>query len=220
MSTLWKDVIAFCEKAIENTSLDQDELREKISNAIQDVRDSNTLQVLFAHRWDEQLDEFTREPDLDELEELKAELGKVAPLKRKNIGIKFCPECNNMLYPAQHMTPDGGRLQYECKVKDCGYSEFATDTCIYINRMTQDIDTLSLVNSDMASDPTLQHTRGEFDPCPECNSDDAVRFQTLANRDESGMRLYFVCCNKDCGHKWVNPDFGVARDDDDAEEVG
>eukprot|EP00041_Stephanoeca_diplocostata_P009593 m.149132 g.149132 ORF g.149132 m.149132 type:complete len:190 (-) comp17805_c0_seq1:779-1348(-) len=140
MSTLWKDVIAFCEKAIENTSLDQDELREKISNAIQDVRDSNTLQVLFAHRWDEQLDEFTREPDLDELEELKAELGKVAPLKRKNIGIKFCPECNNMLYPAQHMTPDGGRLQYECKVKDCGYSEFATDTCIYINRMTQDIE--------------------------------------------------------------------------------
>lgn len=36
--------------------------------------------------------EFTREPDLDELKALKAELDKVAPLKRKNIGIKFCPE--------------------------------------------------------------------------------------------------------------------------------
>lgn len=51
---------------------------------------------------------------------------------------------NNMLYPAQHMTAEGGRLKFECKVFECKYFEFANDTCIYINRMTQDIEYVTL----------------------------------------------------------------------------
>jgi DNA-directed RNA polymerase II subunit RPB9 len=94
-------------------------------------------------------------------------------------------------------------------VDGCAYIEKSTSACIYINRMAQDVDTLLLVNSDMASDPTLQHTSGRMEACPECDHDDAVFFQTLANRDVSGMRLYFVCSNRSCGHAWVSKAYGM-----------
>lgn len=95
------------------------------------------------------------------------------------------------------------------QVDGCAYIEKSTSACIYINRMAQDVDTLLLVNSDMASDPTLQHTSGRMEACPECDHDDAVFFQTLANRDVSGMRLYFVCSNRSCGHAWVSKAYGM-----------
>jgi len=63
----------------------------------------------------------------------------------------------------------------------------SADPCIYINRMVQDIDTLALISPDMASDPTLFRSRGKFEQCPRCGSDDSVFFQTLANREKVGL---------------------------------
>jgi len=201
MATLWVNVLDFFSAALDDAaqSYDRDELNALVSAAIGDVPDKHAQAVLHEHNWDDENGEFLEDPDI---RALKNDLDLVAPKKRKHIGIKFCPECNNMLYP--HENKDEKRLMYRCQVYGCGYVEAATSNCIYINRMAQDVDTLLLLNSDMASDPTLQHTSGRMEACPECDHDDAVFFQTLANRDVSGMRLYFVCTNPACGHAWVS----------------
>lgn len=213
MTTLWVNVLDFCSAALqdETQSYDRDELNTKITVAISDVTDKYVQKVLHDNDWDDENGVFLEDPDL---EKLHRELDLVVPKKRKHIGLKFCPECNNMLYPHENLVEK--RLMYRCKVEGCGYMEPAASSCIYINRMAQDVDTLLLVNSDMASDPSLQHTSGRMEACPECDNDDAVFFQTLANRDQSGMRLYFVCCNPNCGHSWVSKAYG-AKDDVDEE---
>eukprot|EP00037_Helgoeca_nana_P008327 m.74145 g.74145 ORF g.74145 m.74145 type:complete len:217 (-) comp18869_c1_seq1:284-934(-) len=206
MATLWVQVLDFCGVALEDEaqSYDRDELNALIAAAIGDAPDKHAQAVLHDHNWDDENGEFLEDPNLKSFQH---DLDLVAPKKRKHIGIKFCPECNNMLYP--HENKDERVLMYRCQVDGCAYIEKSTSACIYINRMAQDVDTLLLVNSDMASDPTLQHTSGRMEACPECDHDDAVFFQTLANRDVSGMRLYFVCSNRSCGHAWVSKAYGM-----------
>jgi DNA-directed RNA polymerase subunit M/transcription elongation factor TFIIS len=53
-----------------------------------------------------------------------------------------------------------------------------------------------------ATDPTLAHS-GDDIKCPQCDHDDAVQFQTPIAREKSNMRLYYVCCNASCRHKWA-----------------
>eukprot|EP00040_Diaphanoeca_grandis_P014611 m.74236 g.74236 ORF g.74236 m.74236 type:complete len:214 (-) comp24639_c0_seq1:86-727(-) len=207
MAALWNTVIRYLDGVVQGQEADLDDLKEKIlaafgegANKYDTAVDAAT--VLVKYGWDDIDDEFTTEPDY---QSLRDDLLLAIPEKPKFVGIKFCQECNNMLYPSSK----DNRLTYMCR--NCNYDEVAADPCIYINRMTNDIDTLTLISSDMATDPTLSHTRGNFEPCPQCNEDDAVFFQTLANRDVSGMRLYFVCCNPACKHRWCSQDYGSKK---------
>lgn len=42
-----------------------------------------------------------------------------------------------------------------------------------------------------------------FITCCRCHHREAVFFQSQSTRDEEGMRLYFVCTNPQCGHRWT-----------------
>lgn len=57
--------------------------------------------------------------------------------------------------------------------------------------------------ADVAADPTL--TRSTAFPCPSCGYKEAVIFQSRARRADTTMTLYYVCCNRACGHRWVDP---------------
>ncbi|VDL64169.1 unnamed protein product [Hymenolepis diminuta] len=113
------------------------------------------------------------------------------------VGILFCSECNNMLYPKEDKR--NKRLMYACR--NCDFMKRADNPCIYVNRLEQEIDELSLINPDVIHDPTLPRT--EEHQCDVCGNNEAVFFQSQTNKAEDNMRLYYVCTNVNCLHKWT-----------------
>ncbi|KAJ9575345.1 hypothetical protein L9F63_025704, partial [Diploptera punctata] len=113
------------------------------------------------------------------------------------VGIRFCQECNNMLYPKEDK--ENKVLLYACR--NCDYKQVADSNCIYVNKIMHEIDELTHIVSDVISDPTLP--RSDDHPCPKCNHREAVFFQAQTRRAEEEMRLYYVCTNAHCAHRWT-----------------
>ncbi|XP_065606207.1 DNA-directed RNA polymerase II subunit RPB9 isoform X2 [Cyrtonyx montezumae] len=105
------------------------------------------------------------------------------------VGIRFCQECNNMLYPKEDK---------ESRV--LLYAE-ADSSCIYVNKITHEVDELTQIIADVSQDPTLPRT--EDHPCQKCGHKEAVFFQSHSARAEDAMRLYYVCTAPHCGHRWT-----------------
>ena len=87
------------------------------------------------------------------------------------------------------------------KCRNCDHQEFATNACIYINKITHEVDELTQIVSDVISDPTLPQTSEH--PCPRCDHRKAVFFQAHSKQSEDKMTLYYVCCNTKCTHRWT-----------------
>ncbi|CAF0963909.1 unnamed protein product [Adineta steineri] len=113
------------------------------------------------------------------------------------VGIKFCQECNNMLYPKEDK--ENRILLYACR--RCQHQQAADNPCIYVNKITHEIDELTQIVTDVISDPTLPRTADH--PCPKCRVADAVFFQAQSARSEDRMTLYYVCRNQHCLHRWT-----------------
>ncbi|CAD5224390.1 unnamed protein product [Bursaphelenchus okinawaensis] len=113
-------------------------------------------------------------------------------------GIKFCPECNNMLYPRENLHEKV--LMYACR--NCDHAEYADNQCIYVNRIHHQVDELTQIVSDLREDPTLPKTDNH--PCPACGHRNSVFFHAQSRRAEEEMRLYYVCINATCGHRWTD----------------
>lgn len=114
------------------------------------------------------------------------------------VGIKFCQECNNMLYPKEDK--ENKLLLYACR--NCDFQQEADNMCVYVNKVTHEVDELTQIVGDVIADPTLPRT--EDHPCPQCRGKEAVFFQSQTNRAEEGMRLYYVCCNPTCQHRYTD----------------
>ncbi|KAJ3656104.1 hypothetical protein Zmor_015204 [Zophobas morio] len=113
------------------------------------------------------------------------------------VGILFCPECNNMLYPKEDK--ETKTLFYACR--NCSHKQLAQNKCIYVNKIVQDVDELMNIVPDVVTDPALPRT--DCHPCPHCGCRDAVFFQAETRRAEEEMRLYYVCRNSKCHHRWT-----------------
>ncbi|MBA0870305.1 hypothetical protein Goshw_010649 [Gossypium schwendimanii] len=62
----------------------------------------------------------------------------------------------------------------------------------------------------MAADPARSRTKSVF--CEKCNHRGAVYYQPKPTaRREEGLRLTFVCCNPNCGHRWRVNDIEFLR---------
>lgn len=116
------------------------------------------------------------------------------------VGIKFCSECNNMLYPKEDK--ERKKLKYACR--NCEWKTTADNNCVYVNKITHEVDELARIVSDVIHDPTLPRTKDH--PCPNCHHKEAVFFQGQSRRAEDDMRLYYVCTNNRCTHKWIAED--------------
>ncbi|KAF2152565.1 hypothetical protein K461DRAFT_278807 [Myriangium duriaei CBS 260.36] len=116
-------------------------------------------------------------------------------VKTRKIEFRFCKECANMLYPREDRTL--GTLSFQCR--NCQFSEDVGPVCIYRNELSNTVGETSGVTQDVASDPTLPHVNRA---CPKagCGGNDAVFFQSQQKTAETGMRLFYVCCQ--CGHVW------------------
>ncbi|CAB1420644.1 unnamed protein product [Pleuronectes platessa] len=113
------------------------------------------------------------------------------------VGIRFCQECNNMLYPKEDK--ENRVLLYACR--NCDYQQEADNSCIYVNKITHEVDELTQIIADVSQDPTLPRT--EDHPCPKCGHKEAVFFQSHSMKAEDAMRLYYVCTAPHCGHRWT-----------------
>ncbi|XP_038066697.1 DNA-directed RNA polymerase II subunit RPB9-like [Patiria miniata] len=113
------------------------------------------------------------------------------------VGIRFCQECNNMLYPKEDK--ENKVLLYACR--NCDYQQEATNNCVYVNKITHEVDELTQIVAEVVADPTLPRTQDH--PCPQCKHKESVFFQSQTNRAEEGMRLYYVCTSPNCGHRWT-----------------
>ncbi|KAL9874741.1 DNA-directed RNA polymerase II subunit RPB9 isoform X3 [Glossina fuscipes] len=52
------------------------------------------------------------------------------------VGIRFCQECNNMLYPKEDK--ENKILLYACR--NCDYKQEADSNCIYVNKIMHEIE--------------------------------------------------------------------------------
>ncbi|KAI1384799.1 DNA-directed RNA polymerase II subunit RPB9 [Hypoxylon trugodes] len=109
---------------------------------------------------------------------------------QEQITFRFCSECSNMLYPKED--EDAHKLQFTCRT--CQYTEEATSSCVFRNVMNNAAGETAGVTQDVGSDPTLPRSNKT---CPSCGHDEAVFFQSQQRSAETGMKLFFVCCQ--CG---------------------
>ncbi|KAK2066708.1 hypothetical protein P8C59_000499 [Phyllachora maydis] len=109
----------------------------------------------------------------------------------EQITFRFCSECSNMLYPREDEQEH--RLKFVCRT--CQYSEDASSTCIFRNVLNNTAGETAGVTQDVGSDPTLPRANKQ---CPACKFDQAVFFQSQQRSAETGMKLFYVCC--DCGN--------------------
>ncbi|XP_068683030.1 DNA-directed RNA polymerase II subunit RPB9-like [Montipora capricornis] len=112
------------------------------------------------------------------------------------VGIKFCQECNNMLYPKEDK--ESKVLLYACR--NCDYQQEADNSCIYVNKITHEVNELTQIVTDVIADPTLPRTDEHF--CPKCHHKEAVFFQSQSSKADQ-MRLYYVCTAVNCGNRWT-----------------
>lgn len=115
------------------------------------------------------------------------------------VAIRFCTECNNLLYPHEEKSPDESRLVFACR--HCTHTEPADPAMpIRVSRPLEPIETTALL-TDLASDPTLPRT--DAVKCPRCGGTDALFFQSGGRGKDEGMKLFYACAIKGCGKRWV-----------------
>ncbi|GKT47547.1 DNA-directed RNA polymerase II subunit RPB9 [Colletotrichum spaethianum] len=127
---------------------------------------------------------------------------EAANKKLEQITFRFCSECSNMLYPKED--EETHRLQFTCRT--CQFTEEAQSTCVFRNVMNNAAGETAGVTQDVGSDPTVGDSQSILAPvlprsnkeCPACKGGEAVFFQSQQRSAETGMKLFYVCC--DCGH--------------------
>ncbi|WOO80669.1 DNA-directed RNA polymerase II subunit RPB9 [Vanrija pseudolonga] len=107
--------------------------------------------------------------------------------------LKFCGECNNLLYPRSDN--NSKVLLYQCR--NCNYSENAVAEdnwapCVYKNDLLTVAMEQAGETKDLETDPTLQR---KAIPCPKCHHEGAVFYQDQAKRHTTNMTLFYYCMN-------------------------
>ena len=118
--------------------------------------------------------------------------------------MRFCKECNNMLYPTENK--ENSLLKFVCKI--CDYSETVEKNSqetnlVYRNEIKLG-QTAVKIDPNIINDSTYARTKNIT--CPKCGYHQAIYFQN-PNINDPGMKLVLLCCNKDynggyCGKWW------------------
>ena len=127
-------------------------------------------------------------------------------------GMRFCKECDNMLYPREQIYDDHAgisKLIFDCRI--CGHFDKARegdewDNCVYKSDYTQrgldagsKFSGFNEVSKDIIKDPTLLRRNGI--ECPNkkyCQNTQAVSY-TQPTKDR--LNLVYVCTG--CTYAWT-----------------
>ena len=110
-------------------------------------------------------------------------------------------------YPTNIATEnkENSLLKFICK--SCNYSETVEQNTqetnlVYRNQVKLGQSSVK-IDPGIINDPTYSRTKNKT--CPKCGYHEAIFFQN-PNINDPGMKLVFVCCNKNdgiyCGHSW------------------
>jgi len=123
-------------------------------------------------------------------------------------GLKFCPECSNMLFPIE--VPDEKKLAYQCKLPTCNYKQpvdFPNQetNCIYFQDLGKG-KLEFLIDPELSLDKTLSRSHDKI--CEKCGCNESVYFQNPAPQGETEMSLLFICSGRLpdgtlCGNSWI-----------------
>ncbi|RCV18842.1 hypothetical protein SETIT_3G335700v2 [Setaria italica] len=106
--------------------------------------------------------------------------------------MKFCRECNNILYPKEDR--EQKVLLYACR--NCDHQEVADNNCVYRNVVHHSAGEFTQVLQDVAGDPTLPRTKDVR--CAVCGHGEAVFFQRpwpeLRTDKTSPWFWFFLIC--------------------------
>mmetsp|Transcript_5609 Transcript_5609/g.14327 ORF Transcript_5609/g.14327 Transcript_5609/m.14327 type:complete len:120 (+) Transcript_5609:97-456(+) len=116
-------------------------------------------------------------------------------------GIRFCPECNNMLFAKENKLEHV--LILHCEV--CEHSQPAEDKCVLRSDISGGTVSRLFNFEDVVADPTLPRARDV--ECSECHHNEAVFMKEPISKDSEGLTLRFICTN--CKHHW-KPDLSGA----------
>ncbi|KAI9639315.1 uncharacterized protein MKK02DRAFT_39612 [Dioszegia hungarica] len=109
--------------------------------------------------------------------------------------LRFCGECNNLLYPKSDN--NSKVLLYSCR--NCLYSENAVvnpqedAACVYRNDLLTREREQAGQTKDLETDPTLLRSTAVV--CPVCEGAESVVYQDQARRLTTNMTLFYVCIN-------------------------
>ena len=119
-------------------------------------------------------------------------------------GLRFCRECNMMLYPKEDRSVFPPKLIFKCTSEhNDGYQEDAICPVVHSNKIVaaDAAVNLDVIPQDIITDPTL---RRQETTCPACGHNQAVVLQAVAGRNSKKLTLIFVCTAPECRHKWVS----------------
>ncbi|KAK4688510.1 DNA-directed RNA polymerase II subunit RPB9, partial [Tremellales sp. Uapishka_1] len=119
--------------------------------------------------------------------------------------LKFCGECNNLLYPKSDN--NAKILLYACR--NCNYTEnatadFGSAPCVYKNDLLTVAREQAGETKDLDTDPTLQRSDIQ---CPQCGQHGAVFYQDQGKRITTNMTLFYYCTH--CKHNFRDPNVKV-----------
>ena len=128
-------------------------------------------------------------------------------------GIRFCPECLNILEPTELV--DQRSLVFKCNCEGCGYQETPNDggeidkndNLIYKREFNTSGATEN-TDPDFSLDPTMPRKKNV--ECPKCGYTEAAFFVDKESAEKK-LLLRYICGRvdngrPDCGYSWAEED--------------
>ncbi|KAA8496365.1 DNA-directed RNA polymerase II subunit RPB9 [Porphyridium purpureum] len=120
------------------------------------------------------------------------------------MSVRFCQECNNMMFAREGRSGEKRTLMYSCRT--CGTVEemLQYEVPVYRNVVTKDrSDQTGGVSKGVASDPTLKRV---VVPCRDssCTGSLAVTWLKPVQKNDSKLVTFFSCVK--CSFLWSSDD--------------
>ncbi|CDF35768.1 unnamed protein product [Chondrus crispus] len=120
--------------------------------------------------------------------------------------VKFCSNCNNMLYPRENtkeLRRTGKKeLIYSCRNCFAVQVIQVPNEAVYKNVVVHTAEEKMSITYDVSLDPTLPRTFSA--KCPDCSGSEAVYFQSPVGKNDEALVLVFVCVT--CSKQWLSSD--------------
>lgn len=109
--------------------------------------------------------------------------------------MKFCPECNNLLYIIEEDT-----LYHKCK--NCGYQNKFKESIIVTRKYKKGEYKIGNIEQYLVNDPSYAHTIYQVCPNEECLSrKDASLQDAIILSERNNLEATYICTV--CLHKWM-----------------
>ena len=125
--------------------------------------------------------------------------GSIQEEKVDNHTIKFCEDCNNMLYPYC----DDDSLTYKCQATRCNYFVKIKNQNPESNRVSVREflkEKHIIIDPEFCFDPTMPRERVN---CVKCGSNKAC-YMISTDIEDTKIQKIFICASEKCQHFWRN----------------